>query len=295
MSNNGAFRRKKIHFSQVSNEALRDINLSLKAKGLYGLIQSYTTLEDFTLYKTTLKKSCKEKDAAFDNAWKELKDNGYLIQYKLQDEKGNFYYEYELLDIKNDNFNHPPKNHPMDNPYSGEVGVYNYTDSNNTYIEEEETFQEVINLYSSVKDSKTNSYDHKILSELSKLHGGLITLEAIKMMAERAEKPNLKYLKSTLEDWKSKGLDTIEKIELHFAKEKVLKEDAKKNNHQKLERAAKGSFKVKQDSFNSYDQRPRTAEELEEIAKATRGNEEVEEITNTPEWVKRMRNKNKEE
>lgn len=161
--------------------------------------------------------------------------------------------------------------------------------------EEEEAFQQICNSYSLVKDKKISKYDRKILSELLKLHGGLITLEAIKVMAERAEKPNLKYLKSTLEDWKSKGLDTIEKIEEYFAKEEVLKEDAKKNNHTKLERAAKGSFKVKQDSFNSYDQRPRTPEELEEIAKATRGNEEVEEITDTSEWVKRMRNKNKEE
>lgn len=161
--------------------------------------------------------------------------------------------------------------------------------------EEEEAFQEVCNSYSFIKDNKISKYDRKILLELIKTHGGLITLEAIKAMAERAEKPNLKYLKSTLEDWKSKGLDTIEKIELHFAKEEVLKEDAKKNNHVKLERAAKGTCKVKQDSFNSYDQRPMTAEELEEIAKATRGNEEVEEIKNTPEWVKRMRNKNKEE
>lgn len=163
--------------------------------------------------------------------------------------------------------------------------------NNNTKEEEEETFWEIINLYSSIKDSKINSYDRKILLEQFKIYGGLITLEAIKTMAEKADKPNLSYLKKTLEDWSNKGLDTIEKIELHFAKEEVLKEDAKKNNHLKLERAAKGQTKVKQDSFNSYDQRPRTAEELEEIAKATRGNEEVEEVKDTKEWLERMRNK----
>lgn len=37
MSNNGAFRGRKVFFAQVSNEALRDPELSLKAKGLYGL------------------------------------------------------------------------------------------------------------------------------------------------------------------------------------------------------------------------------------------------------------------
>ena len=51
MRNSGTFRKKKIYFSQVSNEALRDENLSLKAKGLYALIQSYITIENFILYK----------------------------------------------------------------------------------------------------------------------------------------------------------------------------------------------------------------------------------------------------
>jgi hypothetical protein len=46
---NGSFRKKKTYFSQVSNEALRDNTLSLKAKGLYALIQSYITIENFTL------------------------------------------------------------------------------------------------------------------------------------------------------------------------------------------------------------------------------------------------------
>ena len=78
----GAFRKKKVYFSQVSNSALRDINLSLKAKGLYLLIQSYITIPDFILWKTTLIKECKEKTDSFNGAWKELKDNGYLIQRK---------------------------------------------------------------------------------------------------------------------------------------------------------------------------------------------------------------------
>lgn len=103
---NGAFRKKKVYFSQVSNVALRDNNLSLKAKGLYALIQSYITIEDFVLYKTTLKKQCIEGEKAFESTWKELKDAGYLIQYRLQDKTPNeegkvlntFYYEYELLD-----------------------------------------------------------------------------------------------------------------------------------------------------------------------------------------------------
>jgi hypothetical protein len=150
------------YFAQVSNIALRDDKLSLKAKGLYALIKSYITIKDFTLYKNTLKKQCVEKEKAFEGAWKELKDNGYLIQYRLLDEKGQYYYEYRLLHYPNlelakethdkqnrkkeeeknhtpkmegmdkTSENHNPKKDNMDNGYDGKRGVYNKTNSSNT-------------------------------------------------------------------------------------------------------------------------------------------------------------------
>lgn len=137
----GRFRKKKIYFTQVSNVALRDTNLSLKAKGLYALIQSYITIEDFTLYKTTLLKDCSEGKKAFESAWKELKDSGYLLQHRLQGEKGKFYYEYELLDepqIEEINQSiHIPQKGGMDNGVDGKMvtakrEVYNNTNTNNT-------------------------------------------------------------------------------------------------------------------------------------------------------------------
>ena len=55
----GKFRHKKVNFSMVSNEILRNDAVSLKAKGLYALIQSYITIEDFSLYKGFLLSKCK--------------------------------------------------------------------------------------------------------------------------------------------------------------------------------------------------------------------------------------------
>lgn len=95
----GRFRKKRTNFSMVSNNIIRDANISLKAKGLYALIQSYITIEDFILYKGFLQSRCCEGKKAFESAWKELKDTGYLVQYRMQDEKHQFYYEYELLDV----------------------------------------------------------------------------------------------------------------------------------------------------------------------------------------------------
>ena len=135
---NGAFRKKKVYFSQVSNSALRDNGLSLKAKGLYALIQSYITIEGFTLYKSMLMKECKESKTAFDSAWKELIDSGYLMRHKVRADGGMFCYEYELLDVKEaksaekpDDRPHP-QNRGLDNRGTENVGLYNNTDRKNT-------------------------------------------------------------------------------------------------------------------------------------------------------------------
>lgn len=99
---NGSFRRKT-NFAAVSNNALKDSRLSLKAKGLYALIQSYITLPGIRLSKSILRNKCLEKEKAFDSAWKELKDTGYLKQYRQPSgENDTFVYEYDLLDEANE-------------------------------------------------------------------------------------------------------------------------------------------------------------------------------------------------
>lgn len=96
---NGVFRHRRTNFAAVSNSALQDENLSLKAKGLYALIQSYINIPNYELHKWKLIQSCTEGKKAFDGAWMELKKAGYLKQYRIPSgKKGRFIYEYELLD-----------------------------------------------------------------------------------------------------------------------------------------------------------------------------------------------------
>lgn len=108
--NDGKF-RKKVPFAAVSLIALQDDNLSLKAKGLYGLIQSYITIPKFTLYKSKLIKGSTDGLRAFNSAWDELKEHGYLKQYRIREEKG-WRYEYDLLDEPD-----------LDTPATTEVGL----------------------------------------------------------------------------------------------------------------------------------------------------------------------------
>ena len=112
----GAFRKKKTSFAQVSNIALRDENLSLKAKGLLSLIESYINLDNFVLYKQFLINKSTDGETSFRGAWKELKDNGYLIQHRLKDdETKQFYYEYEVCD--NPYVENPPTAQTSIKPY----------------------------------------------------------------------------------------------------------------------------------------------------------------------------------
>lgn len=94
----GRFRQKRTAFTATSNKVLFDDNLSMDTKTLHSMITYYISIPDFTLYKSHLQKQTGCGTTAFNRMWKELKENGYLEQYKFQDDKGTFYYEYELFD-----------------------------------------------------------------------------------------------------------------------------------------------------------------------------------------------------
>lgn len=271
----GQFRKKKIYFTQVSNVALRDSSLSLKAKGLYALIQSYLTIEDFTLYKNTLKKHLKEGEKAFESTWKELKDAAYLIQYRLQDPKTKqFYYEYELLDEPNielankihnsqNRKKHEEKSHTpkkvgmgeknkkaiptkrdgMDNGYSGKVGIYNntdtiYTDLTNTISSSCSTpsIEMLYKTFEETFDKKPSSYmKNKLLNFIDQTNLNFVFEILLYCLEHNAKSPA--YLFKTLEELISKNINTV----------KLFKESI--DNHYK-DLANKKKFKKQKTTTN---------------------------------------------
>lgn len=96
----GSFRRKN-GYTIVQNSIARDKNISMKAKGLYLIIQSYITMPDKEWHKNDFINMVAEGKSAFDSAWKELKDAGYLKVYIYSYGKGTRR-EYELLDEAKD-------------------------------------------------------------------------------------------------------------------------------------------------------------------------------------------------
>ena len=91
------FFKCKQGFTVVQNIISRDRNISMKAKGLYLIIQSYITMPDRRWLKSDFMKMVPEGQKAFDSAWNELKDKSYLkIHIHMNGNK--FEREYELLD-----------------------------------------------------------------------------------------------------------------------------------------------------------------------------------------------------
>ncbi|EKD99352.1 MAG: hypothetical protein ACD_22C00284G0002 [uncultured bacterium] len=187
---NGRFRKPESKFTMVSNPVLWDDDLSYKAKGLYATIMSHLTKDNFTLYKTYLLKHCPEGEKAFETIWKDLKNSSYLVQHKMQDEKGQIYWEYELLMEKV----HTPKkegveNAGMEKAPHGKRGVYNKTlenktlNNNNQLVSQLhiEKSDELTNLFSKAKVDLYESEDLKVtLKEtITELHQDQRTKEVV--------------------------------------------------------------------------------------------------------------------
>ena len=119
----GNFRSMKDPFTMVSNSLVEDKNLSIKAKGLYLIIKHYITIPGFVLNKGYLQSISTDGERSFESGWKELKEAGYLIQYRLKGSDGKWVYEYELL-------HEPLKEDEKDKeitkkPTTGKVADYN--------------------------------------------------------------------------------------------------------------------------------------------------------------------------
>ena len=84
-------------YTVMSNFHLQDKNLSYKAKGLLSYMLSLP--EDWDYSINGLVAVSKEGTTAIRNILTELKENGYLIIEKNQNDKGQYDYEYQIYEI----------------------------------------------------------------------------------------------------------------------------------------------------------------------------------------------------
>lgn len=83
-------------FTVMSNYHFRDKEISLKAKGLLGLMLSLPSNWDYSV--NGLVAIVKENKAAVQSALKELEEHKYLKRTRVQDETGRFDYVYDVYE-----------------------------------------------------------------------------------------------------------------------------------------------------------------------------------------------------
>ena len=106
---------KSKDYTIMCNHHLKDLNLSLKAKGLMSLVLSLPDGWNYSI--KGLISICKESRDAVSNALKELETYNYLVRTRLQDEvTGRFSYEYVFYEILYSGFGHTVKRHAENQP-----------------------------------------------------------------------------------------------------------------------------------------------------------------------------------
>ena len=180
MENNnkgGNFRSTIPPFTMVDNRVIENKNLSMKAKGLYLIIMHYVTIPNFTLNKRYLMSLSKEGERAFDSTWKELKDAGYLKQYRLKGEGGKWVYEYELLiepiienDIK-EMQNKKPSTSAKVESYNKNIKKNNFTNNSIPQNNKKDSYKKKENkvIHNKFNDGTNNNFANYSADELEKL------------------------------------------------------------------------------------------------------------------------------
>lgn len=87
---------KDRNFTVMSNYHLQNKTLSLKAKGLLSFMLSLP--DDWNFSISGLCAVCKESNKAIKSTLDELKDHGYLIINKVRDNKGQYVYDYIIIE-----------------------------------------------------------------------------------------------------------------------------------------------------------------------------------------------------
>lgn len=136
-------------------------------------------------------------------------------------------------------------------------------------LEEEETTQEVksnINILDTYKDCISKDVSNKeleILNELQHKVGKEILNKAI-IIANMKNGKNLGYINAVLDDWRQKGLDNLDKINIYLSNWLLTNKKAKENRTKQTSKKAENkNYEKKESVFNNFPQRSYDYEDLE--------------------------------
>lgn len=180
------------NYTTISNVALRDKNLSLKAKGFLTYIFSLTDDWDFTIQG--ISGLLKESKGAIYSVIEELREGGYCDVVRQKDEKGRFvgttysFIEYPESKVEQQSCPHPENPH-MDNPDMESPHMDNWSQRstkekellNQTNILCEEfvkLYHDTLPMLSKI-NKITNARRNKIVSRIREMDNGLETAKEV--------------------------------------------------------------------------------------------------------------------
>lgn len=171
---------KNRNYTVMSNQFLRNKQLSMKAKGLLAVCLSLPDDWDYSI--NGLVAICKESITAVRNAMKELESHGYMKINKLQNEKGHFQYEYVIYETP------AIENLYVDNADMENLVVDNQLQLNTNQLSTKELSTNELNLYIEERADASIQSLFKEYLEMRKEIEAPLSLRGLKMLLTRVEK-----------------------------------------------------------------------------------------------------------
>lgn len=175
---------KNRNYTVMSNEFLRNRNLSLKAKGLLAVCLSLPDSWEYSM--KGLVAISKESITAIRNSMRELEEHGYMAVNKLKNDKGHFYYEYVI-------YENPERQNPaLDKLDIDNVDVDNLDIENVTQLNTKELITNLKNINNNLYIEELAPPElHSLLKnylEMRKEIGAELTERGLKLLLSRLEK-----------------------------------------------------------------------------------------------------------
>lgn len=203
-------------FARVPNGMLCDNNISLKAKGLFALIESKP--EDWNFSASGLATLTKDSESSIQSGLRELEEFGLLKREKHQDERGHWHIDYHLYESKNPVVQIPVQENPVSEiPALENSQTYKRKTNKERLTKKDSTSTELLDLLNT-----TLNRNFKVLPIGYKKTLDTFTLEEIKQALEIMKQD--KWHKERIHELKSDYLLRATTIDNMLARTKSKRE-----------------------------------------------------------------------
>jgi hypothetical protein len=197
-------------FTVISNYHFQDKEISLKAKGLLGLMLSLPSNWDYSI--NGLVAIVKENKAAVQSALKELEEHKYLKRTKVQDETGRFDYVYDIYEKPYDKLpcteNRCTENRCTENPCTENQPQIN---TNKQSTNKQNTKE--LNTNNSLKENCKKETVNSVIAEYTESKDLQDVLHDFVDMRTKARKPlTVRAMKLSLNELDKLAVDDMTKI-----------------------------------------------------------------------------------